>query len=153
MRSAFGTLTSLRRRRRTWLWLILVRVSPATRSDHRAGKCRSATKPPHERPVPPGFCHIDAHPLYFPTVMIRSALCANTRRLTSQTANLSLTRRISLKSDGYPVDMAFYPDFFSLEEQRVLLSASLQKLDMTESRKVRRRQKEFISSRARFCSS
>ena len=58
-----------------------------------------------------------------------------------------MRRCISLKADGYPADFTFYPNFFSHEEQRLLLLAALQKLDLTENRKVRRRQREFSASR------
>lgn len=54
-------------------------------------------------------------------------------------------RLITLKADGYPKDFVFLPDFFSLHEQRLLLSAALDKLDKMESRQYRRRRKEYIS--------
>ncbi|GJE95173.1 2OG-FeII-Oxy-2 domain-containing protein [Phanerochaete sordida] len=44
--------------------------------------------------------------------------------------------------------MTFYPNFFSLKEQRVLLSASLEKLNASENRKSRRRQRDYLASRA-----
>lgn len=56
-------------------------------------------------------------------------------------------RQICLKADGLPVDFTFYPAFFSSSEQRLLLSTALEKLDMSEPRKVRRRQREFLASR------
>ena len=42
-----------------------------------------------------------------------------------------------------PPDFQWYPDFFSLSEQRALLAAALRKLDATESRQARRRRKEY----------
>ncbi|CAL1704994.1 unnamed protein product [Somion occarium] len=39
----------------------------------------------------------------------------------------------------------FHPDFFSEREQKILLSASLEKLDAVESRDFRRRRKEYRS--------
>ncbi|KIP08164.1 hypothetical protein PHLGIDRAFT_104744 [Phlebiopsis gigantea 11061_1 CR5-6] len=60
--------------------------------------------------------------------------------------NHDICRCISLKADGYPADFTFYPNFFSHEEQRLLLSAALHKLDMSENRKVRRRQRELLAS-------
>lgn len=53
-------------------------------------------------------------------------------------------RRVSLKADGYPRDFTFLPNFYSLPEQRILLSAALQRLDSLESRQYRRRRKEYL---------
>ncbi|TFY65042.1 hypothetical protein EVG20_g5745 [Dentipellis fragilis] len=47
---------------------------------------------------------------------------------------------------SYPGDFHFIPDFFTLPEQRTLLSASLQKLDQTEPRSMQRRRKRLIAS-------
>ncbi len=55
-------------------------------------------------------------------------------------------RRISLKAGGYPQDFVFFPDFLSVQEQRVLLSTSLQKLDKTENRYHRLRRKEYMAN-------
>ncbi|KAI0035720.1 hypothetical protein K488DRAFT_68174 [Vararia minispora EC-137] len=41
--------------------------------------------------------------------------------------------------------MAFFPCFFDVAEQRALLSASLRKLDSTESRLMKRRRKDYLS--------
>lgn len=54
-------------------------------------------------------------------------------------------RFITLKADGYPKDFVFLPNFFSLPEQRLLLSAALDKLDKMETRQYRRRRKNYIS--------
>jgi len=48
----------------------------------------------------------------------------------------------------YPPDFSFWPDYFTGREQRVLLKASLQKLDASETRISRRRRKEYWKSRA-----
>ncbi|THH14618.1 hypothetical protein EW146_g5740 [Bondarzewia mesenterica] len=53
----------------------------------------------------------------------------------------------SAAATDLPQDFAFFPKFFNLAEQRTLLRAALQKLDSTESRSVRRRRKELLSSR------
>lgn len=74
------------------------------------------------------------------------------RRSTTR-LSLQLRRGIALKADGYPTDMDFYPDFFSPEEQRILLSASLEKLNTNESRKFRRRQREYQASQPALSSS
>lgn len=80
--------------------------------------------------------------------MLRSAVRTNIPLKLAGKNALSLSRRqIYLKADRYPTDMSFHQDFFSAEEQRLLLVASLQKLDNTENRKVRRRQREFLASR------
>lgn len=42
-----------------------------------------------------------------------------------------------------PPDFQWFPDFFSLSEQRALLTAALRKLDASESRQLRRRHKEY----------
>ncbi|KAI0797628.1 hypothetical protein C8Q75DRAFT_11364 [Abortiporus biennis] len=42
-------------------------------------------------------------------------------------------------------DFTFFPEFLSIPEQRILLAASLQKLDATESRQFRRRRKDYTS--------
>ena len=42
-----------------------------------------------------------------------------------------------------PPDFQWFPDFFSLSEQRALLTAALRKLDAGESRLLRRRRKEY----------
>ena len=72
-----------------------------------------------------------------------SALSLRSSRNIAGSVRRRLARQISLKADGYPVDFAFYPNFFSVSEQRVLLSAALQKLDMGESARTRRRQRGF----------
>ncbi|KAI0687129.1 hypothetical protein BC835DRAFT_1286912 [Cytidiella melzeri] len=59
----------------------------------------------------------------------------------------SEARHISLKADGYPRDFLFLPAFFSEAEQRLLLSASLTRLDQTDSRQYRRRRREFLAKR------
>ena len=62
------------------------------------------------------------------------------RRVVSTVTHLS--RSTSLK------DFAFYPTFFSESEQKILLSASLHKLDSTERREFRRRRKEYLKQQA-----
>lgn len=57
---------------------------------------------------------------------------------------LKQRRRVSLKADGYPRDFTFLPNFYSPSEQRILLSAALQKLDALENRQYRRRRKEYL---------
>ncbi|KAJ7632175.1 hypothetical protein FB45DRAFT_989770 [Roridomyces roridus] len=46
-----------------------------------------------------------------------------------------------------PQDFEFIPDFLSLTDQRILLSAALQKLDSMESSGYRRRRKAWVSAR------
>lgn len=45
-----------------------------------------------------------------------------------------------------PPDFQYFPDFFSIPEQRVLLAAALQKLDTAESRQFRRLRKAFLAA-------
>lgn len=68
-------------------------------------------------------------------------------RLPLRKINNFRCQYISLKADGLPADFSFYPEFFSVDEQRLLLNAALQKLDMVENRQVRRRQRELLASR------
>ncbi|EGN99551.1 hypothetical protein SERLA73DRAFT_121705 [Serpula lacrymans var. lacrymans S7.3] len=48
---------------------------------------------------------------------------------------------------GRPRGFEMLPDFFNLAEQRILLAAALQKLNSSESRHVRKRQKAFEKQR------
>lgn len=71
------------------------------------------------------------------------------RRLAVTTSHIPRqTRSIALKADGYPQDFIFHPNFFSESEQRVILSAALQKLDRNESRQYRRRRQEYLAAHA-----
>lgn len=45
-----------------------------------------------------------------------------------------------------PPDFHYFPDFFSIPEQRVLLAAALQKLDTAEIRQFRRLRKVFLAA-------
>jgi hypothetical protein len=56
-------------------------------------------------------------------------------------------RQISFQPGGYLKDFVFLPAFFSEQEQRFLLSASLAQLDQSDSRQYRRRRKEFLLNR------
>jgi alkylated DNA repair protein alkB family protein 7 len=52
------------------------------------------------------------------------------------------TRRISSFVSGRaPREFQYFPEFFSMAEQKILLSAALQKLDAAESRLFRKRKK------------
>ncbi|VDC06001.1 unnamed protein product [Peniophora sp. CBMAI 1063] len=42
-------------------------------------------------------------------------------------------------------DFAFYPDFFDVKEQTTLLEACLKKLDLEESRRMRRRREQYLA--------
>ena len=55
----------------------------------------------------------------------------SSRQLTTQLTHLS-------------PDFAFYPNFFTVDEQCILLRASLKKLDAMESGKFRRRRRQFL---------
>ena len=54
--------------------------------------------------------------------------------------------RFSTKATRLPPDFTFFPNFFTVEEQCVLLKASLKKLDSMESGKFRRKRREFLRS-------
>ncbi|KAK7449673.1 hypothetical protein VKT23_013146 [Stygiomarasmius scandens] len=43
-------------------------------------------------------------------------------------------------------DFSLFPDFFSIQEQRVLLQAALQRLDSTGSRRAQRKRKQYAHS-------
>jgi hypothetical protein len=59
----------------------------------------------------------------------------------------------SYSTPTYPLGFRFWPSYFSTEEQRILLVASLHKLDSTETRQFRRRRKEFMKSKTNQSSS
>ncbi|KAI0673039.1 hypothetical protein C8Q78DRAFT_969508 [Trametes maxima] len=80
--------------------------------------------------------------------MLRAALGRGCRRVRLQTApsSPSRTRAISRQLSGgapLPQDFAFYPDFFTSQEQCVLLKAALKKLDAMESSRSRRRRRDY----------
>lgn len=68
------------------------------------------------------------------------------RALSSVTFS-SRVRGISLKADYPSKNFLFYPAFFSEREQHLLLSASLARLDKTDTRQYRRKRKEFLARR------
>ncbi|KAI0748305.1 hypothetical protein C8Q80DRAFT_731064 [Daedaleopsis nitida] len=51
-----------------------------------------------------------------------------------------------LVSRALPEDFAFFPDFFTVDEQYALLKAALRKLDGMESGRFRRRRREYLGS-------
>ncbi|OCH86559.1 hypothetical protein OBBRIDRAFT_220068 [Obba rivulosa] len=58
-----------------------------------------------------------------------------------------LTKRtVATQSISHIPDFSLFNDFYSIPEQRILLSAALQKLDATESRQFRRRRKDYRPS-------
>lgn len=48
-----------------------------------------------------------------------------------------------------PEGFKFFPEFLSLTEQQILLSAALSKLDSFESRQTRKRRRDFLSNHLR----
>jgi alkylated DNA repair protein alkB family protein 7 len=57
-------------------------------------------------------------------------------------------RRISSFVTGHPPrDFQYFPEIFSLAEQKILLSAALKKLDATETRLFRKRKKALDAPR------
>ncbi|KAI0780747.1 hypothetical protein BD413DRAFT_499818 [Trametes elegans] len=74
--------------------------------------------------------------------------CSCRSRQIWQQAWLGSRRTASrhLSTPALPRDFAFYPNFFTEHEQRVLLSAALRKLDAMESGRLRRRRREFLRS-------
>lgn len=48
---------------------------------------------------------------------------------------------------GLPADLQYFPDFFSIREQRALLDVALRKLDISERRSFRLRRKELMRTR------
>ncbi|KAH8106766.1 hypothetical protein BXZ70DRAFT_914975 [Cristinia sonorae] len=67
-------------------------------------------------------------------------LRVDVRRRTPASAPCYSTGILNLK------DLSFHPNVFNDVEQKILLSASLQKLDDVESRQFRRRRKEFLAN-------
>jgi hypothetical protein len=119
------------------------------RSDPADTACCSATKAPPCLWAPTNL--VDSQPLKLTLVAPSLRPAERLTMLSSRglARNILMRRRydcvrgISLKSDGYPVDFEFYPNFFSHTEQRVLLSAALHKLNMAESGRMRRLQRGF----------
>lgn len=62
-----------------------------------------------------------------------------------QVCNL-LRRRYSADSAEIIPGLTFWPSYFSLDEQKTLLAASLYKLDSLESRQTRRKRRDFQRS-------
>jgi alkylated DNA repair protein alkB family protein 7 len=67
---------------------------------------------------------------------LRQALFSRPRRLFT---NLSCESQ-------YPPGLLFWPKYFTSEEQRTLLLASLRKLDSLETRLARKKRKDFWKS-------
>jgi alkylated DNA repair protein alkB homolog 7 len=59
-----------------------------------------------------------------------------------------LSTLIDVKGKSQPRDFSIFPDFFTLSEQRILLTTALHQLDSMESRLFRRRRDAFIRDRA-----
>ncbi|OBZ75433.1 hypothetical protein A0H81_04127, partial [Grifola frondosa] len=55
-------------------------------------------------------------------------------------------RRMSSMTIELPQDFTFFRDFFTIPEQRILLTAALRKLDLMDSRQLRRRRKDYSST-------
>ncbi|KAI0273661.1 hypothetical protein BC834DRAFT_220743 [Gloeopeniophorella convolvens] len=67
----------------------------------------------------------------------------------SALAAYGLATRHYGSSPTLPSDFLWFPHFFDWAEQRVLLSAALQKLDASEPRIMRKRRREFLASQPR----
>ena len=52
----------------------------------------------------------------------------------------------SAPSERHRDHFAFHPDLFTVQEQQVLLTAALQKLDAVESRQFRQRRKQYMAN-------
>ncbi|KAI8998472.1 hypothetical protein BD414DRAFT_122300 [Trametes punicea] len=79
--------------------------------------------------------------------MLRNAVVCSCRRRTPRcpTSSLVIPSR-TLTSTPLPADFTLYPDFYSVEEQCILLRAALRKLDSMESSRFRRRRREFLQA-------
>src|SRR6266545_1719676 len=64
------------------------------------------------------------------------------RRLTTNSL-----RSLSNISDGHPPGFFFWPRYFTNEEQRTLLEASLYKLDGLETRRARKKRRQYWESK------
>ncbi|KAI0647232.1 hypothetical protein C8Q79DRAFT_614221 [Trametes meyenii] len=85
--------------------------------------------------------------------MLRTALGRASRRVRLQTAPSSPSRAHTVSTTSFrrlsggaslPQDFDFYPDFFTSQEQCVLLKAALRKLDTMESGRSRRRRRDYL---------
>ena len=72
--------------------------------------------------------------------LIRGCRASFTKRWHSS----SHIRSGSIGGSPLPPDFTFYPSFFGVEEQCVLLKAAPRKLDSMESSRFRRRRKEYL---------
>ncbi|KAH9901625.1 hypothetical protein C8Q73DRAFT_678408 [Cubamyces lactineus] len=72
--------------------------------------------------------------------LIRGCRTSFTKRWQSSSHILSG----SIGGRPLPPDFTFYPSFFGVDEQCVLLKAALRKLDSMESTRFRRRRKEYL---------
>ncbi|KZT11293.1 uncharacterized protein LAESUDRAFT_720508 [Laetiporus sulphureus 93-53] len=72
-----------------------------------------------------------------------SSRSASSLRSLIRPALRSLTSQSQFAGHSFSPDFTYYPGFFSLPEQRILLAAALQKLDSAEPRSFRRRRKDL----------
>lgn len=77
---------------------------------------------------------------------MRGILAVARRLIASQQIIPHSRRQISHQGAVYPPDFTFLPDFFTVSEQRVLLSEALKKLDQNEPLSYRRRRKGYKAS-------
>ncbi|EMD38339.1 hypothetical protein CERSUDRAFT_113501 [Gelatoporia subvermispora B] len=55
-------------------------------------------------------------------------------------------RSLTMQAADHIPDFAFFKDFYSIPEQRILLSAALLKLDSTETRQFRKRRMDYVAT-------
>ncbi|TFK91230.1 hypothetical protein K466DRAFT_515722 [Polyporus arcularius HHB13444] len=79
------------------------------------------------------------------TLLASSALWTQCLRMPSGPSR-GVLRQLATSSSQLPEDFRFYPTFFTLQEQCILLRAALKKLDSMESGKSRRRRREYLRS-------
>ncbi|TBU35794.1 hypothetical protein BD309DRAFT_955470 [Dichomitus squalens] len=74
-------------------------------------------------------------------------VCRSTLRLQRVTGASYVSHRgFGTQATRLPPDFTLFPNFFTVDEQCLLLKASLKKLDTMESGKFRRRRRQFLQS-------
>ena len=85
-----------------------------------------------------GVNHVTDQHLSWSTDMTNSVLW----KTVSLLGRTSL-RSLSNISKGHPPGFVFWPGYFTSEEQRILLEASLYKLDSLETRRARKKRRQY----------
>ena len=81
------------------------------------------------------------------TLITRSTCCVHSYPPSFTPLGQVCMRYHNCSGSAFPPGFTFWPTYFSIAEQRTLLAASLYKLDMLETRHMRRRRNIFWNSK------